>query len=98
MNEGTINTLCLWKKQADGKRRRKLLLKEFLKGKKLICDVTGNDQLGNETKEVKCNFVQDIRGERCKSFKFKFKKNGVGCNQFESVVELFEVSKKYLKN
>jgi hypothetical protein len=98
INEGTINTLCLWKNHADGKRRHKFMLKEFLKGKKLTCDVTSDIYSENGTKEVKCNFVQDVRSRKYKNFKFKFRENGADCNQFESAVELFMISKKYLKN
>jgi hypothetical protein len=101
INEETINMLCLWKKYADEKKRRKFMLNEFLKGKKMVVDIRDNDRVGlreSNFRLVRCSFTQDIRDENGKSFKFKFKKNGIEENRFESVVELYIISKKVLKN
>jgi hypothetical protein len=63
----------------------------------MIVDIRDDNRVSlraSNLRLVRCSFTQDIRDENWKNFKFKFKKNGIEENQFESVTELFKSKQK----
>jgi hypothetical protein len=96
-----VNELYLWKKHINEEKKRRNKLKDFLIGRKMVCDLDEEQQFNMETKSIKlvrCNIKCDLWCEKQRKFKFKFKKKNMECDQFEALNELFKISKKKLGN
>jgi hypothetical protein len=86
----------LWKKYVDENRRKKKL-KEFLIGRRIICDIGNNyqeDLQFNHFKLVKCDIVCNLKEERWRKFKFKFRRDAIKCNQYEAFKEVLKIGRK----
>jgi hypothetical protein len=67
INENIIEEMYLWRKYTDESKNRKLRLKEFLLGRKIICDVSENilvekSDIGVKG-FVKCDISCDLKYE-----------------------------------
>jgi hypothetical protein len=72
-------------------------MKECLIGRRIIFDID-NESLEelqvNHLKVVKCDIVGNLKEEKWRRFKFKFRRRGRKCNQLEALRKILKVSKK----
>jgi hypothetical protein len=102
INKGDIEELYLWLKFIRTRKKQEVKPKEFLIGRKLICDIekesetniNGGDAIRiNGT--VKVTICCDLKYERWKKFRFKFRMKG-NSNQLKMLNNLIKISKKMM--